>query len=298
MAADEGQKAAEVAAALEEQKEPASKRKRAPPSEKYSAVPEADGTAPRWTRFPVRVRAHRNPLADNDDEHPTTPGSVEWRSMYPAYATGDGEGMKQEVEICDIGCAYGGLLCRLSSLYPETLMLGMEIRDKVVSFSQGRVQRLRDGLAEDPSAAPQEGGKKHHYNNVWFVQCNAMKYLPNYFRKGQLRRLFFCYPDPHWKRKNHRRRIIQPALVQEYAYVLGEGGLLYTCTDVEELSIWMIEKLDGCPLFQRVMPDELEDKDRLLLDHVKDTSEDALRSEKRKLTKHFSIHRRLPDPPF
>lgn len=36
-----------------------------------------------------------------------------------------------EVRFADVGCGFGGLLVRLSPLYPNTLMVGMEIRDKV-----------------------------------------------------------------------------------------------------------------------------------------------------------------------
>ena len=35
------------------------------------------------------------------------------------------------VEFADIGCGYGGLLIRLSPLFPEVAMVGMEIRVKV-----------------------------------------------------------------------------------------------------------------------------------------------------------------------
>ena len=35
------------------------------------------------------------------------------------------------VQFADVGCGFGGLLVRLSVLYPDTLMLGMELRDKV-----------------------------------------------------------------------------------------------------------------------------------------------------------------------
>ena len=36
-----------------------------------------------------------------------------------------------QVRFADVGCGFGGLLVRLSPLYPDTLMVGMEIRDKV-----------------------------------------------------------------------------------------------------------------------------------------------------------------------
>lgn len=35
------------------------------------------------------------------------------------------------VQYVDVGCGFGGLLIQLAPLYPDTLMLGMELRDKV-----------------------------------------------------------------------------------------------------------------------------------------------------------------------
>ena len=63
--------------------------------------------------------------------------------------------------------------------------------------------------------------------------------------------------DPHFKTANHRRRIIQTALLAEYAYVLAVGGVLYTITDVPELGEWMASKLDAHPLFERYIPQDL-----------------------------------------
>jgi len=41
------------------------------------------------------------------------------------------------------------------------------------------------------------------------------RYVPNYFAKGSLKKLFFCFPDPHFKAKNHRRRIVTTPLLAE-----------------------------------------------------------------------------------
>jgi tRNA (guanine-N7-)-methyltransferase len=41
------------------------------------------------------------------------------------------------------------------------------------------------------------------------LRTNAMRYLPHYFRKGQLTKLFFCFPDPQFKQRNYRRRIVK-----------------------------------------------------------------------------------------
>ena len=52
---------------------------------------------------------------------------------YPAFFPGEqGAGSQQpQVQFADVGCGFGGLLVRLSVVYPDTLMLGMELRDKV-----------------------------------------------------------------------------------------------------------------------------------------------------------------------
>ena len=55
--------------------------------------------------------------------------------------------------------------------------------------------------------------------------------------------MFFCFADPHFKKSNHRRRIINTALLTDYAYILKTGGKIYTVTDVEDLHNWQVEKL-------------------------------------------------------
>ncbi|EPY23069.1 methyltransferase [Strigomonas culicis] len=243
-----------------------------------------EGTA-RWTRLPIRTRPHRNPLADNDDEHPESPGDFTEKMMshYP--------NMNATVEVVDVGCAFGGMLFRMAPLFPTTCMLGLEIRPKVVAFAQEKVTALRVENAAHLS---------EHYRNIWFEQLNVMKYGSNCFTKGQLKMLFFCYPDPHWKRKNIRRRIISPSLVQEYAYWLRVGGLLFTVSDVEGLETWMTECLDACPLFRRLTDDEVTKDPRVaeVLEIAKNASEDAQRTERKGLNKFFAIHIRIKSPHY
>ncbi len=58
---------------------------------------------------------------------------MDWAKFYPEYvaeSTPEEAGssqprpLKQDVEIVDIGCGYGGLLVALSSILPDKLMLG------------------------------------------------------------------------------------------------------------------------------------------------------------------------------
>lgn len=234
----------------------------------------------KWTRLPIRTRPHRNPLAENDDEHPECPAQFAERytEFYPNMPN-------PVVEFVDVGCAFGGMLFALGELFPQTCMLGLEIRPKVVTFAQEKALALRQ---ENVASSTQ------HYRNIWFEQMNVMKFGSNCFVKGQLSRIFFCYPDPHWKRKNIRRRIISPGLVQEYAYWLRHGGLVYTVSDVAELEEWMVQCLDESPLFHRLTEAELSSAEhQKVLAVVTDTSEDAQRTARKGLKKHFAVHIRL-----
>lgn len=96
----------------------------------------------------------------------------------------------------------------------------MEIRVKVSDYVMDRINALRQN----------HPGK---YGNIACIRTNAMKYLPNYFRKGQLQKIFFLYPDPHFKKAKHKWRIINPDLLTEYSYFLAKGGMVYTITDVD-----------------------------------------------------------------
>jgi len=62
----------------------------------------------------------------------------------------------------------------LSPMFPDKLMLGMEIRVKVSDYVMDRIAALR----------MQHPGQ---YQNIACLRSNAMKYLPNYFHKGQVR---------------------------------------------------------------------------------------------------------------
>ncbi|XP_057434658.1 tRNA (guanine-N(7)-)-methyltransferase [Lotus japonicus] len=193
-----------------------------------------------------RARAHSNPLSDSHFPVPISPRHVDYSLHYPQlFPSSDRADSSRKVQFADIGCGFGGLLISLATLFPETLMIGMELRDKVSEYVKERILSLR---VANPG----------QYQNVSVVRTNSMKYIPNYFEKGQLSKMFFLFPDPHFKEKNHRRRVISPFLLDEYAYTLEVGGIIYTITDVEELGDWMKSCLENHPMFEPLTEKELE----------------------------------------
>jgi len=191
-----------------------------------------------------RQRAHCNPLSHNDSfDYPIRPDLMDWTiDHYPEMSKGT------VPTVLDIGCGFGGLTMALAPLLPNSVILGMEIRAKVTEYVRLRIVAAR-------------GEHLGKYQNCSVLRTNSMKFLPNYFQKASIEKLFFCFPDPHFKRKNHPRRIISERLLSEYAFVLKPGvGRLYCITDVKELHEWHIAKCDAHPLFLR-LSDEVTEAD-------------------------------------
>ncbi|ORX89545.1 guanine-N(7)--methyltransferase-like protein [Basidiobolus meristosporus CBS 931.73] len=234
-----------------------------------------------------RQRAHANPFSDHNLEYPVSPDKMDWSTHYPEFfpkPDGDASLVTKapaKVEFADIGCGYGGLITDLSTIYPDKLMLGMEIRVKVEEYVHERIQGLRK---KNPGS----------YGNISVIRMNAMKFLPNFFEKGQLSKMFFLFPDPHFKKRKHKARIISHTLLSEYAYVLREGGIVYTITDVKDLHEWMVKHLDEHPLFERIPDSELENDPAVPC--VRQSTEEGKKVERNKGDKYLACYRRIVYP--
>lgn len=239
-----------------------------------------------------RQRAHSNPMADHSFDYPVSPDQMNWHRYYPKHFPSNEDLEKHDdseeldshnrtVEFADIGCGYGGLLVSLSPVLPDTLMLGMEIRVKVSDYVKDRIKALRN---QNPG----------QYENIACIRTNAMKLLPNFFSKGQLKAMFFLFPDPHFKKTKHKWRIISDTLLAVYAFVLRVGGLIYTITDVQDLHEWMVSHLDEHPLFQRLTEDECS-KD-IIVAKLYGSTEEGQKVSRNKGDKFLAVYRRIEDP--
>lgn len=87
-----------------------------------------------------------------------------------------------------------------------------------------------------------------------------MKLLPHFFQKASIEKMFFLFPDPHFKKRKNKWRIVSHELLAEYAYLLKVNqGIVYTITDVEEVYHWTVEKFNGHPLFEQIPNEEMKD---------------------------------------
>ena len=267
----------------------------------------AEGDRPQ-KRF-YRQRAHCNPLAHNDSYvYPISPQHMDWKQE---FSLDDNEKPPPSPTVLDIGCGFGGLTLALAALLPDETVLGMEIRAKVTEYVRLRIAAARkDGVdakkGEDTTTASNTVAtkrKKHDYLNCSVLRTNSMKFLPNYFAKGSIHKLFFCFPDPHFKRKNFSRRIISVRLLSEYAYVLQQGtGKLYCITDVKELHDWHVAACDAHPLFRRILvSDDAAEATKIekaadpCIAAIQTETEEGQKVDRNKGEKYYAVYQRIAD---
>jgi len=70
---------------------------------------------------------------------------------------------------------------------------------------------------------------------------------------GKVNLVCVQFPDPHFKRKHHKRRVVNDALIKVVSEVIADDGYFFVQSDVEEASAQMRDRIDAFPhLFRRV----------------------------------------------
>lgn len=293
-----------------------------------------DGQRPQKKFY--RQRAHCNPLSHNDTfVYPFRPIDMNWISneYYPMSMLNNKDVDQKKLiqpTILDIGCGFGGLTMSLAYLLPNEYILGMEIRAKVTEYVRLRIMNARKEYLDHNSnnsstvgkiytnSKPEHKYNNHHYNNCSVLRTNSMKFLIHYFNSHTISKIFICFPDPHFKRKNYQRRIINVKLLSIYAYILQKGiGQLCIITDVEELHKWHIAACNEHPLFQLVtmgststismscndddnddkttLNDQQEQEQKLLINAMMNETEEGQKVTRNNGMKYYAIYRRIYD---
>lgn len=167
----------------------------------------------------VRVHQHVNPLSPYYRQAPK-PVDVEVAFPEP----------KLPLHL-DIGCARGRFLLRMAEAEPRWNYLGVEIREPLVDEA--------NRLAAEAGLA-----------NLHYIFCNAMLWLDRLLEavpEGLLRMVTIQFPDPWFKKKHAKRRMVNEAMVDTIAKHLAPGGRVFVQTDIELLADEMFDlfRADG-----------------------------------------------------
>ena len=157
------------------------------------------------------MRQHVNPLSSNFNEIEKVPSLIEMFSD-----------PKLNFHL-DIGCAAGKFLFDLALVNTSWNYLGIEIRERLVKTAKLRVQEKK-------------------IKNLYFLFGNANNILSDVQSKfiiKNVKSISFNFPDPWFKKKHNKRRVIQTDLINTLSNLLQKGSLIFIKTDVKELFDYM-----------------------------------------------------------
>ena len=125
--------------------------------------------------------------------------------------------------LLDVGCARGRFLLRMAKAEPAWNYLGLEIRQPLVDEA--------NRLAADAGLG-----------NLHYSFANAMLWLDRSVRDipdGILQAVTIQFPDPWFKKKHAKRRMVNEEMVAAIAEKLSPGGRVFVQTDIEFLAAEM-----------------------------------------------------------
>jgi tRNA (guanine-N7-)-methyltransferase len=109
---------------------------------------------------------------------------------------------------------------------------------------------IREPLVQEANTWRDELGLTNlHY--VFGNVNNSLRSLLSSFPGGTLQRVTIQFPDPWFKNRHAKRRLVQPELVAELATYLNPGGVIFLQSDIEALAVEMCDRFDAHPAFQR-----------------------------------------------
>ncbi len=120
----------------------------------------------------------------------------------------------------DIGCARGRFILKMACVEPDFNYIGVEIREPLVT----EANRL---AAEE------------NLPNLYYEFCNAMVALGDLLAKipgNLLQTVTIQFPDPWFKKKHAKRRMVNRELVEVVIKSLAENGRIFVQTDIEFLA--------------------------------------------------------------
>ncbi|MBI1275116.1 tRNA (guanosine(46)-N7)-methyltransferase TrmB [bacterium] len=91
--------------------------------------------------------------------------------------------------------------------------------------------------------------EKEHAPNLWLHHGDGRDVLC-LMPDACVDEAYILFPDPWPKKRHHKRRIVEPALLCVLARVMKPGGVLWLATDIEDYAEWMMEKFLQEPEFR------------------------------------------------
>jgi len=137
----------------------------------------------------------------------------------------------------EIGFNRGRFLRAMAAKHPERDFVGIEIR-----------RRFCWRLAHILNAEDTER------RNIRIIWADAKNISPVLFEAGSLEGIYVTFPDPWWKKRHVKRRLVDTAFAASMASLLGPGGRVWVKSDVPAIAEEIAQSLIADARFGEPIP--------------------------------------------
>ena len=138
--------------------------------------------------------------------------------------------------ILEIGCGMGETTATIAAVHPQNDYLGIEVH------TPGVGSLLKEIATRELS-------------NLRVIQHDAVEVVRDMIAPESLSGIHIFFPDPWPKKRQQKRRLIQPGFVRLLATRLGPNGYLHCATDWENYALQMLEVLTAETLLTNMAND-------------------------------------------
>ncbi|MCP4287992.1 MAG: tRNA (guanosine(46)-N7)-methyltransferase TrmB [Gammaproteobacteria bacterium] len=131
----------------------------------------------------------------------------------------------------EIGFGDGESLAQMAACNPDINYLGIEMH--------------RPGIGHLLLQIEQQA-----LTNLRLIRHDAVEVMHRGLANASLTGLYLFFPDPWHKRRHNKRRILQPAMVNQIARVLRSDGVFHAATDWEEYARHMMRIMTASEDFE------------------------------------------------
>lgn len=115
----------------------------------------------------------------------------------------------------EVGSGKGLFLRNAAAAQPDALFLGIELAHKYAQYAAA--QLAKRGIA-----------------NAVVIDGDALAFFSQWLTDRSARAVHVYFPDPWWKKRHRKRRVMNEGFLADVERVLSPGGTLHFWTDVEE----------------------------------------------------------------
>ena len=137
-------------------------------------------------------------------------GCADPSQLFPDWERDFGRGAPLELEV---GPGRGAFALDHAAAHPEVNSVAIETRRSDCELIRARAQ-------------------KRGLRNLMVFQGDAKLLIPRFFWPGSLAAVHVQFPDPWWKKRHHKRRMVDVDFAGQMRRLLAPGGLVDFRTDV------------------------------------------------------------------